>query len=244
MNYFKRRSSAASTLDAISQTYPSDIHLNDSHSTTSKTAVKTSTTHQVPSTGVRSALASPFLATPDMSNTRPSASLQDPGGRTSWSSSSSSSSSSDNSDDDSLPEFWEEVRLPEGKTLYVDHRTETTTWQRPHSRPKRHSKYKLTDPELVWTARLHAPLPDVPEPRDDRKSPSGSGLANDTHDTASPLPKTGLIADLLRDGYVLGDTTTDFSHIGSVPDFWEVYHGADGRAYYIDHPAGTILRSA
>ena len=148
------------------------------------------------------------------------------------------SSESEGSDSDYLPEFWEEVCLPDGKVIYVDHSTETTTWERPRGSGHRSRMFKLTDPDLAWTARLETPILADANPRDS-KSTSGDSV----RDVQNTLYDRGLIADLLRDGYVLGDASTDFSDSGSVPDFWEVYKGTDGRTYYIDHPAGNILRS-
>lgn len=142
---------------------------------------------------------------------------------------------SDDSDGESLPEFWEEVWLSDDKVIYVDHRTETTTWERPRGHSTR--KFKLTDPELAWTARLETPR------RERSDSLEGQSPSSDSGHPAPSPPSGGPIADLLRDGYILGDANTDFSDAGSVPDFWEIYKGDDDYTYYIDHPAGIILRS-
>lgn len=125
--------------------------------------------------------------------------------------------------------------------MYVDHRTETTSWERPRSRPTR--KFKFIDPQLAWTARLQAPLPGVPESSTKSAASGSLKLFETIHGPQIQPSGVDLIAELVRDGYVLGDASTDFSSSGSVPDFWEVYQGSDGYTYYINHPAGNILRS-
>lgn len=146
----------------------------------------------------------------------------------------------DEDEDDSLPEFWEEMHLPDGKRIFLDHRTQSTSWKR----PRKNARFKLADPEESWTARLQAPLPDVPE-TDNYSTRAREGPWSDvapsilSHESVN----TDVVADLLRDGYVLGDTSTDDgSQPDAVPDFWEVRRGTDGHTYYIDHPAGIILR--
>lgn len=154
-----------------------------------------------------------------------------------------SNQSDDDDDDDSLPEFWEKVHLPDGETLYLDHRTQTTSWER----PPQTTRFRLTDPDESWAARLQAPLPEVPEvdnystrAREGPWSDVAPSILSHDHDSLN----TQVVADLLRDGYTLGDRSTDdFSQPGAVPDFWEVRRGTDGHTYYIDHPASIILRS-
>ncbi|KAI0348541.1 ribonuclease III [Trametopsis cervina] len=158
-------------------------------------------------------------------------------------SSSESDSSSDSGESDSLPEFWEEVHLPDGEVVYLDHSTETTSWERPRRRRTSHRKFTLAEAEAVWTARLVAPLPPVPTSTDNNPSRTPSHRGQATDDPLRRPVHPAVITDLLQDGYILNEASTDsdFSQPGSVPEFWEVLHTDYGTIYYIDHPASSIL---
>ncbi|KAI0695142.1 hypothetical protein BC835DRAFT_1544575 [Cytidiella melzeri] len=156
---------------------------------------------------------------------------------------SSSESNDSGSEDNHLPEFWEERRLPDGQIYYVDHSTQTTTWDRPRNRPTGRLRPSVTDPESAWTARLVLPLPPLPTSVEHTDTPS-QPRAGDHHTNVNIFPAVPtVVADLLRDGYVFGNNVDDdyLSPSGHLPEFYEEVQASNGQQYYIDHPAGTIF---
>lgn len=142
---------------------------------------------------------------------------------------------SDSDDDDEFPDFWEAVPYPGGKILYVNHRTETTTWERPQTR-----KGSFHDADYSWSARLMAPLPTPPSIREDRDSTFSTlhaGGQDSQDNDAPPFP------DLLAEGFTWENDPVD-QPPGPLPDFWEAREGSNGRTYWIDHVNGTITRKS
>ena len=134
------------------------------------------------------------------------------------------------SDDEPLPDFWEEVRLSDGKVLFIDHRTETTTWDDPR-RIRRPSPSPLRGVPAAWRARLMA------------------GPDSDDEGRRTPTSQLGVLGtaafpDLEREGYTAGEVPPDSQvHLfpDALPEFWELRRGMDGKTYYIDHINATIM---
>ena len=148
--------------------------------------------------------------------------------------SSSESYDSDFEDSGDLPDFWEERRLPDGTTYYIDHTTRSTSWERPRNPSTRRRRFTVADSEAAWTARLVAPLPPIPSQAEET-----SRVPAVNEHTHPPV-----IAELLRDGYVL-ENANEIDRPSSsttIPEFCEEVQADDGRTYYIDHPASMILR--
>jgi transcriptional coactivator YAP1 len=127
--------------------------------------------------------------------------------------------------EEQLPDFWEEVRLDDGRILFVNHVTETTTWDDP-----RRTRGSSPPPELqpsAWTAQLVAGSLDETGALQQRVDGSRSGI---------PFP------DLAEEGYVLDEETSGPIHPDALPDFWEMRRGTDGWNYYIDHIGTRIVR--
>ena len=123
-----------------------------------------------------------------------------------------------------LPDFWEEVRLPDGRSLFVDHQTESTTWDDPRSARNASPSPEPLRPS-VWDAQLVAGHPD------DMYDPADTFIGN------HPFP------DLVGDGYLVDDELPGSElRRGTLPDFWEERRGVDGCAYYIDHIGCRIIR--
>ncbi|PSS37614.1 hypothetical protein PHLCEN_2v541 [Hermanssonia centrifuga] len=139
-------------------------------------------------------------------------------------------------DDDPLPEFWEAVRMPDGNIFFVDHKTQTTTWDDPRSRAQRDTE--AVDINSAWAVRLMSPLPDTPEGfRTQFSSLPTEPLADAYLHKDPPFP------ELLRDGYVFNPSFPNLPE-GPLPDFWEEQRGSDGHVYYIDHAGATIIKKA
>ncbi|KAI0094804.1 hypothetical protein BDY19DRAFT_914699 [Irpex rosettiformis] len=159
---------------------------------------------------------------------------------------SSESYDSDLEDSGDLPDFWEERHLPDGTTYYIDHTTRSTSWERPRRQSTKREKYSVTESEAAWTARLVAPLPPIPplaEKEEENTTSQAPVVGNDRPGGPFHPP---VIAELLRDGYILEDRSRDEenhrSFFATIPEFCEEVQADDGRTYYIDHPASTILR--
>jgi hypothetical protein len=128
--------------------------------------------------------------------------------------------------------------MDDGKVLYIDHRTENTSWERP--RRNGPSRFSLGNAESAWTARLVSPLPPVPASPNSNTSPRTNGTEAQGSEQVHPT----VIADLLRDGYVLQETN-HINHspsLGAIGEFCEEVLADDGHTYYVDHPAGIIIR--
>ena len=150
--------------------------------------------------------------------------------------SSSESYDSDFEDSGDLPDFWEERCLPDGTTYYVDHTTRSTSWERPRNPSTRRRQFTVADSEAAWTARLVAPLPPIPSQAEETITSRVPAVDEHTHPP--------VIAELLRDGYVLENTNEIDrpSSSATIPEFCEEVQADDGRMYYVDHPASVILR--
>lgn len=128
-----------------------------------------------------------------------------------------------------LPEFWEK-RLYDGKVLFVNHTTKTTTWEDP-----RHTHGPLLsdsedggDPDSSWRARL---MTGDSYPSHDYDL---AGMIASSEGGIEPFP------ELLVDGYEYDDR--DSPRLTILPDFWEELQGQDGWTYYIDHANSKFMR--
>ncbi|EKM61127.1 uncharacterized protein PHACADRAFT_204280 [Phanerochaete carnosa HHB-10118-sp] len=130
----------------------------------------------------------------------------------------------DGSDDEPLPDFWEKVPLPDGKVLFVDHRTHITTWKDPR-RVQTPSPPPLREVPAAWRAR-----PTAGSDLDDEGSRTGP-LGSDV--VAFP--------DLVREGYTAGFIPPENLSSDALPEFWELRQGLDGKTYYIDHIDATFI---
>lgn len=144
-----------------------------------------------------------------------------------------------------LPDFWEEVRNPDGTVYFVDHEHQVTTWHDPRLDVFTEDQNSDNDSDgtSAWTARLVASLPGIPQtpvsaslsPNTTRGQTQGAVTRVDHDETLHIFP------DLLAEGYRVAPLSQDFSLSGSsLPDFWEVREGNGGRTYFIDHVASTI----
>ncbi|KAJ3552253.1 hypothetical protein NM688_g4250 [Phlebia brevispora] len=147
-----------------------------------------------------------------------------------------------------LPEFWEEFRTTDGKAFFVDHQTQTTTWDDPRKTLFGDDNFEDTD--TSWSARLVAPLPEVPEiPAGNNASfpsdPNGNSYAQESQmrNNRTPLSISTLFPDLLQEGYTFESSGYSASNgADGIPEFCEIREASDGSAYLVDHAAGTIIR--
>lgn len=170
-------------------------------------------------------------------------SIRSENNRSSMHSTDSSSDNDDDDDDESLPDFWELVKLPDGDVLYVDHRTETTTWERPRRQRSRRPQLSSNDA----SARLVASSSTILRSTRSSNSVRAGDNSIETLDIGSTARSSTptFITDLLRDGYSISADGSHSSWLDAqvLPDFWEVRKDGGGDyVYYIDHPAGIIIK--
>ena len=151
-----------------------------------------------------------------------------------------------------LPEFWEELRMPNGDIVYVDHKNQTTTWDDPRkSKPPPKDDHEASTDNVAdaWTARLVAPVPVVPQSSaygsSARWGTAADPFAHSSRDRNDPYASPSApFPDLSQEGYVVVSQDESPVPDGSLPDFWEVRRGNDGHLYSINHATATIIRQA
>lgn len=137
------------------------------------------------------------------------------------------------SEDEPLPEFWEKIRLDDGKVVFLDHKTQQTTWEDPR-RARMPSPLPDQAP-VAWRARLL--VAGVEDPEDQpRVTQHRFSPISDISDI-SPLP------DLAHEGYAVSIASRDdlLPDPDALPDFWEIRRGLDGKLYYVDHVNASII---
>jgi len=171
-------------------------------------------------------------------------------------SNSSSSPNSATDNDDNLPAGWEKRIDKYGRTFYIDHNTQTTTWIRPptgiSSRELEQRQSALVDQQrraheqrtlpnvspaataAVQTSDDYGPLPYGWERR---MAPNGQNYYVD-HNTQTT---TWVHPNRLHQGRVIAPGSLDqyreqtISQLGNLPNGWEMRVHSDNRVYFVDH---------
>ena len=165
----------------------------------------------------------------------------------------SNSDSSGPDNDDALPTGWEKRIDKYGRTFYIDHNTQTTTWTRPPS--------NISSSELE--RRQTAIVDQQRRAHEQRTLPHAASGAVQISDDYGPLPygwecriapngqyyyvdhttqtTTWVHPNRLNQGRVIAPGTLDLYRIqtvqqlGILPNGWEMRVHSDNRVYFVDH---------
>ena len=172
----------------------------------------------------------------------------------------SNQESSETENDDVLPTGWEKRIDKYGRTFYIDHNTQTTTWTRPPSNipsaelerrqaaivdQQRRAHEQRTLPTVTAAATAAVQISDdygpLPYGWERRIAPNGQYYYVD-HTTQTT---TWVHPNRLNQGRVIAPGTLDLyrmqtiNQLGNLPNGWEMRVHTDNRVYFVDHITHT-----